>query len=62
MPLGLTYHYRWDILAGKPRMVDHWTRNGEHYRFCYGMLKEFLNELAELKEHLESGKAFGVRR
>ena len=30
-------------------MVDHWTGNGEHYRFWHGMLKEFLNELAELK-------------
>lgn len=43
-------------------MVDHLTGNSEHYRFWHGMLKEFLNELAELKGHLNSGKAFGVRR
>ncbi len=33
--LGLTCHYRWDTLAGKPHVVDHWTSDGEHYRFRY---------------------------
>ena len=33
--LGLTCHYRWDILACKSCVVDHWTSDGEHYRFRY---------------------------
>ena len=33
--LGLTCHYRWDTLASQPRVVDHWTSDGEHYRFRY---------------------------
>jgi len=33
--LGLTCHYRWDTLAGNPRVVDHWTSDGEHFRFRY---------------------------
>ncbi|MFK3909925.1 hypothetical protein ACI2KD_17935 [Pseudomonas monteilii] len=31
--LGLTCHYRWDTMAGTPRVVDHWTSDGEHYSF-----------------------------
>ncbi|MFR0675087.1 hypothetical protein ACLUUI_16010 [Enterobacterales bacterium AW_CKDN230030176-1A_HGKHYDSX7] len=33
--LGLTCHYRWDTVGGQPRVVDHWTSDGEHYRFRY---------------------------
>ncbi|WAC00434.1 DUF6531 domain-containing protein [Pseudomonas putida] len=33
--LGLTCHYRWETLNGQPRVVEHWTSDGEHFHFRY---------------------------
>ncbi|HDS1748810.1 TPA: RHS repeat protein, partial [Pseudomonas putida] len=33
--LGLTCHYRWETLDGQPRVVEHWTSDGEHFHFRY---------------------------
>ncbi len=35
--LGLGCHYRWETLGDKPRVVEHWTSDGEHYRFRYDL-------------------------
>ncbi|WP_085679622.1 MULTISPECIES: RHS repeat-associated core domain-containing protein [unclassified Pseudomonas] len=35
--LGLGCHYRWEILGDKPRVVEHWTSDGEHYHFRYDL-------------------------
>ncbi len=33
--LGLSCHYRWETLQGQPRVVEHWTSDGEHFHFRY---------------------------
>ncbi|MBI6788695.1 PAAR/RHS domain-containing protein, partial [Pseudomonas syringae] len=33
--LGLSCEYRWEVLDGKPRVVEHWTSDGEHFHFDY---------------------------
>ncbi|BBA36808.1 YD repeat [Methylocaldum marinum] len=33
--LGLTGRYRWETIDGQPRVVEHTTGDGEHYRFQY---------------------------
>ncbi|GLO02511.1 RHS repeat-associated core domain-containing protein [Pseudomonas putida] len=33
--LGLLCDYRWETYEGKPRVVEHWTSDGEHYHFRY---------------------------
>ena len=33
--LGLGCHYRWQTLGDKPRVVEHWTSDGEQYHFRY---------------------------
>ncbi|UBM24390.1 RHS domain-containing protein [Pseudomonas sp. p1(2021b)] len=33
--LGLGCHYRWETIGDKPRVVEHWTSDGEHYHFRY---------------------------
>ncbi|MCE0853984.1 RHS domain-containing protein, partial [Pseudomonas asiatica] len=33
--LGLICEYRWESEGGKPRVVEHWTSDGEHYNFRY---------------------------
>ncbi|MET4715891.1 YD repeat-containing protein, partial [Pseudomonas sp. PvP125] len=33
--LGLSCNYRWETLDGKPRVVEHWTSDGEHFHFRY---------------------------
>ncbi|MDH0747883.1 DUF6531 domain-containing protein, partial [Pseudomonas sp. GD03842] len=33
--LGLTCNYRWETIDGKPRVVEHWTSDGEHFHFRY---------------------------
>ncbi|QKZ02404.1 RHS repeat-associated core domain-containing protein [Pseudomonas eucalypticola] len=33
--LGLSCHYRWETLDGQPRVVEHWTSDGEHFDFRY---------------------------
>ncbi|WP_054905676.1 DUF6531 domain-containing protein [Pseudomonas sp. NBRC 111144] len=33
--LGLICEYRWETHDGKPRVVEHWTSDGEHYHFRY---------------------------
>ncbi|NJD06640.1 MAG: hypothetical protein FIA97_09100, partial [Methylococcaceae bacterium] len=33
--LGLACRYRWETLDGQPRVVEHQTSDGEHYRFHY---------------------------
>ncbi|WDY57004.1 RHS repeat-associated core domain-containing protein [Pseudomonas sp. PSKL.D1] len=33
--LGLICEYRWETLAGQPRVVEHWTSDGERYHFSY---------------------------
>lgn len=35
--LGLGCHYRWETQGGKPRVVEHWTSDGEHYHFRYDL-------------------------
>ncbi|MFJ4434018.1 RHS repeat-associated core domain-containing protein [Pseudomonas sp. NPDC089395] len=35
--LGLGCHYRWETLDGKPRVVEHWTSDGEHFQFRYDL-------------------------
>jgi len=35
--LGLGCHYRWQTLGDKPRVVEHWTSDGEHYHFRYDL-------------------------
>ncbi|RMQ24181.1 Rhs protein, partial [Pseudomonas syringae pv. delphinii] len=33
--LGLGCEYRWEVLDDKPRVVEHWTSDGEHLHFDY---------------------------
>nr|WP_268796877.1 RHS repeat-associated core domain-containing protein [Pseudomonas sp. BSw22131] len=33
--LGLSCNYRWETIAGTPRVVEHWTSDGEHFHFRY---------------------------
>ncbi|POA17589.1 type IV secretion protein Rhs, partial [Pseudomonas sp. FW300-N1A1] len=33
--LGLSCHYRWEGINGQPRVVEHWTSDGEHFHFRY---------------------------
>ena len=33
--LGLTCNYRWQTIADQPRVVEHWTSDGEHFHFRY---------------------------
>ena len=33
--LGLICEYRWETHDAKPRVVEHWTSDGEHYHFRY---------------------------
>ncbi len=33
--LGLTCNYRWETIAEQPRVVEHWTSDGEHFHFRY---------------------------
>ncbi|MFA0965871.1 RHS repeat-associated core domain-containing protein [Pseudomonas amygdali] len=33
--LGLSCEYRWETLDDKPRVVEHWTSDGEHFQFDY---------------------------
>ncbi|EJN39927.1 hypothetical protein PMI38_00578, partial [Pseudomonas sp. GM84] len=33
--LGLICEYRWETQNDKPRVVEHWTSDGEHYHFRY---------------------------
>ncbi|MDY7073089.1 Protein RhsD [Pseudomonas hunanensis] len=35
--LGLGCHYRWQTQGDKPRVVEHWTSDGEHYHFRYDL-------------------------
>ncbi|CAM3321291.1 hypothetical protein GCM10011247_16100 [Pseudomonas plecoglossicida] len=35
--LGLGCHYRWETLDGQPRVVEHWTSDGEHFQFRYDL-------------------------
>ncbi len=35
--LGLGCHYRWETLGGQPRVVEHWTSDGEHFQFRYDL-------------------------
>ncbi|MFV3287080.1 type IV secretion protein Rhs, partial [Pseudomonas sp. NY15356] len=35
--LGLGCHYRWETIGDKPRVVEHWTSDGEHYHFRYDL-------------------------
>jgi len=35
--LGLGCHYRWETLGGQPRVVEHWTSDGEHFHFRYDL-------------------------
>ncbi|WP_225923539.1 DUF6531 domain-containing protein, partial [Pseudomonas vlassakiae] len=35
--LGLGCHYRWETQGGNPRVVEHWTSDGEHYHFRYDL-------------------------
>ncbi|MEN4825192.1 RHS repeat-associated core domain-containing protein [Pseudomonas sp. P39-UII1] len=33
--IGLGCHYRWQTLDGQPRVVEHWTSDGERFHFRY---------------------------
>lgn len=33
--LGLSCNYRWETVDGQPRVVEHWTSDGEHFHFRY---------------------------
>ncbi|QCY13047.1 RHS repeat-associated core domain-containing protein [Pseudomonas sp. MPC6] len=33
--LGLSCNYRWQTIDGQPRVVEHWTSDGEHFHFRY---------------------------
>ncbi|OCX20519.1 RHS repeat-associated core domain-containing protein [Pseudomonas graminis] len=33
--LGLACEYRWKTIDGQPRVVEHWTSDGEHFDFDY---------------------------
>jgi RHS repeat-associated protein len=33
--LGLSCNYRWETIDGQPRVVEHWTSDGEHFHFRY---------------------------
>ena len=33
--LGLSCHYRWETIDDQPRVVEHWTSDGEHYHLRY---------------------------
>jgi RHS repeat-associated protein len=33
--LGLSCNYRWEVLDSQPRVVEHWTSDGEQFHFRY---------------------------
>lgn len=33
--LGLACEYRWQTIDGQPRVVEHWTSDGERYHYVY---------------------------
>ncbi|MEX6664250.1 RHS repeat-associated core domain-containing protein [Pseudomonas sp. W2-17] len=33
--LGLSCNYRWETIDGQPRVIEHWTSDGEHFHFRY---------------------------
>ncbi|MBK5518002.1 hypothetical protein JFT80_12085 [Pseudomonas sp. TH10] len=33
--MGLTCNSRWETFAEQPRVVEHWTSDGEHFHFRY---------------------------
>uniref|UniRef100_UPI00158D1963 DUF6531 domain-containing protein n=1 Tax=Pseudomonas sp. KK4 TaxID=1855729 RepID=UPI00158D1963 len=35
--LGLTCNYRWETIGERPRVVEHWTSDGEHFHFRYDL-------------------------
>ncbi|MBA1245047.1 RHS repeat-associated core domain-containing protein [Pseudomonas japonica] len=35
--LGLSCHYRYAVLGGQPRVVEHWTSDGERFHFHYDL-------------------------
>lgn len=35
--LGFISEYRWQTIAEQPRVVEHWTNDGEHYDFYYDL-------------------------
>nr|WP_256658686.1 RHS repeat-associated core domain-containing protein [Pseudomonas sp. LP_7_YM] len=37
--LGLSCSYRWETVDGQPRVVEHWTSDGEHFHFRYDFKK-----------------------
>ena len=39
--LGLRCHYRWETIDGQPRVVEHWTSDGEHFHFRYDFKNRF---------------------
>jgi hypothetical protein len=40
--LGLSCNYRWETIDGQPRVVEHWTSDGEHFHFRYDFKKSHL--------------------
>ncbi|PHN62909.1 hypothetical protein AO275_05455 [Pseudomonas viridiflava] len=35
--LGLSCEYRWETIDGQPRVIEHTTSDGEHFRFRYDL-------------------------
>ncbi|WP_342351530.1 RHS repeat-associated core domain-containing protein [Gilliamella apis] len=35
--LGFSCNYRWQTLDNQPRVIEHWTSDGEHYHFDYDL-------------------------
>ena len=66
LPSGLTCHYRWQIfpqgVGHRPgphaRVVEHWTDDGESYRFQYDLTERTTTVL----EHLGSGDSAQTRK
>nr|WP_223255157.1 hypothetical protein [Pseudomonas putida] len=51
--LGLTCHYCWETFDGQPRVVEHWTSDGEHFHFRYDFAQRIIWATDVLGRELE---------
>lgn len=53
--LGFISEYQWQIIDNQPRVVEHWTNDGEHYHFSY----DFTNRLTTVTDALKRQAYYG---
>ncbi|MCQ3028406.1 DUF6531 domain-containing protein [Pseudomonas tremae] len=51
--LGLACEYRWEVIGDKPRVVEHWTSDGEHFHFDYDLVAHQTRVTDVLGRHAE---------